>query len=257
MELVVPGSPENVWKAMATGPGTTGWFTRTTIDEYVGGVIHFDLGADGSSKGEVTEWNPPQRFAYVEREWMEGAPPVTTEVTITPRPDGQCVVRMVHSLTAAVETWDHMLEGFEGGWPIFFEVLKRYLHYFPGQPADLLRVDAAGGPDDLENWRRITSALNLVDANTGERRSTSADAPRLAGVVEYVQQDQKARELILKIDQPMDGIAIIGSFKRGDEARGVVLIYLYGAGAQACLKQSQQEWTDWFTRLLSTAPSGS
>ena len=30
MEFVVPGTPEQVWQAVATGPGNTAWFTRAT-----------------------------------------------------------------------------------------------------------------------------------------------------------------------------------------------------------------------------------
>ncbi|HJU40794.1 MAG TPA: hypothetical protein VJ724_14585, partial [Tahibacter sp.] len=54
MDLVVPGTPEEVWQALATGPGYTAWFTPTRIDERVGGTVYFDLGSMGSSTGEVT-----------------------------------------------------------------------------------------------------------------------------------------------------------------------------------------------------------
>lgn len=54
MELIVPGTPEQVWQAMATGPGNTAWFTRTTIDERVGGAVRFDFGPNGNSAGEVS-----------------------------------------------------------------------------------------------------------------------------------------------------------------------------------------------------------
>jgi len=29
MALVVPGTPEQAWRALATGPGNTAWFTKT------------------------------------------------------------------------------------------------------------------------------------------------------------------------------------------------------------------------------------
>ena len=88
MEVLVPGTPEQVWQAMATGAGNTAWFTRTTVEERSGGEIRFDFGANGSSVGEVTAWEPPHRFGYVEHEWNETAPPVATEVTITGRSGG-------------------------------------------------------------------------------------------------------------------------------------------------------------------------
>ena len=70
MEFLVPGTPEQVWQAIATGPGMSAWFTPTTVDEKVGGDIRFDFGADScgenTSSGTVTEWQPPVRFAYEE-----------------------------------------------------------------------------------------------------------------------------------------------------------------------------------------------
>lgn len=38
---------------MATGPGYTAWFTNATIEERVGGKVHFGFGPMGESAGEV------------------------------------------------------------------------------------------------------------------------------------------------------------------------------------------------------------
>ncbi len=75
----MPGTPEQVWQAMATGPAIQHWFTKTKVEAHIGGAIQFDFGPNGSSMGEVTAWEPPFRFGYVERNWSEGAPPVATE----------------------------------------------------------------------------------------------------------------------------------------------------------------------------------
>ena len=102
MEFLVPGTPEQVWQAIATGPGMSAWFTPTTVDERVGGAITFDFGddncGDATSSGSVTAWEPPHRFAYEEHGWSGDAPPVATEVVVTSRSGDRCVVRMVHSL---------------------------------------------------------------------------------------------------------------------------------------------------------------
>ena len=47
LEFLVPGTPEQVWQAIATGPGMSAWFTPTTVDECVGGAIEFDFGEGG------------------------------------------------------------------------------------------------------------------------------------------------------------------------------------------------------------------
>ena len=62
MEFIAPGTPEQVWQAMATSAGNGTWFTKAEIEERVGGVLKFDFGAMGSTTGEVTVWEPPRHF---------------------------------------------------------------------------------------------------------------------------------------------------------------------------------------------------
>jgi uncharacterized protein YndB with AHSA1/START domain len=72
-EIEVPGTPEEVWAAIATGPGIACWFVPAEVDERVGGEIVTHHGPYGDSKGVVTAWEPPRRFAYEEADWAEGA----------------------------------------------------------------------------------------------------------------------------------------------------------------------------------------
>ena len=72
-EIEVPGTPEEVWEAIATGPGIACWFVPAEVDEREGGEIVTHHGPYGDSRGVVTAWEPPRRFAYEEREWADGA----------------------------------------------------------------------------------------------------------------------------------------------------------------------------------------
>ena len=40
-EAEVPGSPEEVWEAIATGPGISSWFYPTDVEERVGGTLRY------------------------------------------------------------------------------------------------------------------------------------------------------------------------------------------------------------------------
>ena len=62
VEVEVPGTPEEVWKAIGTGPGVSSWFVPTEIEERLGGKVisHFGPGMD--SEATITEWNPPLHF---------------------------------------------------------------------------------------------------------------------------------------------------------------------------------------------------
>jgi uncharacterized protein YndB with AHSA1/START domain len=254
MEFVVPGTPEQVWHAIATGPGMSAWFTPTKVDEHVGGAISFNFGeancGEDVSSGNVTAWEPPTRFAYEEYGWSGEAPPVATEVTVTSRSGDQCVVRMVHSLFTDKDDWDDELESFETGWPGFFEVLRVYLRHFPGARAATVHAMTSQPGGDAEVWSRLTSALNLAGANVGEYRQTPTNAPPLAGTVERVHQDGNSRELMLRLDEPGAGVAVIGSCQVGDESRGMASVFLYGDDAADTAAREQTKWSDWLRGLF-------
>src|SRR3990170_123319 len=42
-EVEVPGTPEEVWQAIATGPGISSWFVPTRVEERVGGAAISDF----------------------------------------------------------------------------------------------------------------------------------------------------------------------------------------------------------------------
>ena len=54
MEFLVPGTPEQVWQAMATGPGNAAWFTRAEIEEKIGGRLTFHFMPGVTSGGRTT-----------------------------------------------------------------------------------------------------------------------------------------------------------------------------------------------------------
>jgi uncharacterized protein YndB with AHSA1/START domain len=256
MELVVPGTPEQIWQALATGPGVTAWFTKTTIEERVGGALRFDFGAMGSSAGEVTTWEPPRLFGYVERDWSPGAPPVATEVTITGRSGDRCLIRMVHSLFSSTDDWDDQLEGFEKGWPAFFDVLRLYLAHFAGRPAASFTVMTSAEGDHLTVWKRLTEQLALTAADAGEQRTTASQPEALSGAIERVQQQRHERYLLMRLDAPTPGVVILGTYAAESKVNVSMTLYVYGDDAAARAHASEQKWQAWLSeRFASTATS--
>ena len=109
----------------------------------------------------------------------------------------------------------------------------------------------AGHPDgEAQAWSMMTTALNLAGANVGERRETPADAPHLKGVVERVHQDANSRELMIRLDEPGEGIAVIGSYRMGEEARGAASIFFYGSSAAETAASERTKWAVWLRDLL-------
>lgn len=249
MEVLLTGTPEQVWRAMATGDGNAAWFTEATIEERVGGKLEFHFGPGMSSSGEVTVWEPPHRFSYVEREWDKDAPPVATEVVITSRSGGQCLVRMVHSLFTSSDDWDDQMEGFEGGWPGFFEVLRLYLAHFADKTAASARIMTSTTGDQLAVWSRLMNDLGLAGLNAGERRTTSDHPEKLSGIVQTVHQDDRKRYALLRLDEPA-GVAMIGTYGMGDTVNVSAIIFFYGDGAEEKARASDGLWRDWLVKTF-------
>lgn len=251
MELLVPGTPERVWEAMATGPGYTAWFTKAEIEEKVGGSLRFVMGPGMESTGQVTFWEPPRQFGYVEHGWSEGAPPVATEVTITARSGGKCVVRMVHSLFSETDDWDNELEGFESGWPGFFEVLRIYLVHFAGKKAATASAMAMSMQEDaLTVWTRLTNALGASGINAGEQFTVSSGPEPVSGIVENIKQDSVSRFTLSRIDQPAPGIFYFGTHGHDKGTHANMSFYLYGDDAAEKAASMEPAWREWFARTV-------
>lgn len=264
MDLLVPGTPEHVWAAIATGPGNTAWFIPSEITPEVGGTIRFDFGQGVSTSGEVTTWAPPYRFGYVERDWEVGAPPVATEITITSRAGNQCVLRMVHSLFTSSDDWDDQLEGFEKGWPGYFALLRTYLAHFAGMEAASFMAMAACEADALSAWQQLGEHFGLTGASVDERRTPTALPEAWSGIVEQVYQDAEQRYIILRLDAPAPGIALVGTHQSraglGEveaqigKRKGTNISlcrYFYGDDAETRATESEPRWREWLAQTFA------
>ncbi|MGW0158039.1 SRPBCC family protein [Mycobacterium sp. NPDC003323] len=249
LNLVVPGTPEQVWRAVATGAGNSAWFTQTEIDERVGGAIRFDFGPSGSSEGEVTEWDPPRRIGYVERDWCGDAPPVATEITVTARSGDRCVIRMVHSLFTDADDWDDQIEGFESGWPGHFAILQSYLAHFPDRPAATFHISA--GADGTEPWKRFTAAFGVDGVDVGDLRTIGVVADNINGQVERIYQDQRQRYMLLRLAEPIPGLIQLGMHTSPEHAVVGINAFFYGDKAREDAELSRASWQ----RLLDDTPS--
>jgi uncharacterized protein YndB with AHSA1/START domain len=252
-EVEVPGTPEDVWQAIASGPGISSWFVPTTLDERVGGSVVCDFGPGMESLSTVTAWDPPHRFAADSRDDMgPDDPTVATEWIVEARSGGTCVVRVVHSWFTSSDEWDDQFEGHTYGWIAFFRILRLYLTHFRGLPSSAFQLMGAAPEPKSEAWEALTSRLGLKDAQVGQRVNTSQSAPPLAGTVEWVGQTEWP-EILLRLEEPAPGIAHIVPHQMGGQVYLITRIYLYGDQAPAAVARAEPMWQAWMNEHFPIA----
>ena len=257
VEAEVPGTPEEVWQAIATGPGISSWFVPTEFEERDGKpvAVKLNFGPGMESRSAVTAWDPPRRFAAEANGWVPGSPPIADEWSVEARGGGICVVRVVHSLFASTDDWDNQLEGTESGWPGFFRILRIYLTHFRGQRSAMMKWMAPFAGTEAEAWEMLTAALGLKGMSVGQRRTAPAGAPALSGVVEYVTQNPY--DALLRLDKPGPGVAALGAVNFGGPSMVALTCYHYGDQAAGTVARETPLWQAWIQKRFPTPPEPS
>ena len=253
VETEVPGTPEEVWKAIATGPGISAWFVPTKLEQREGGAIVLDFGAGMESEAVIKVWDPPRRFVAESKEQMgPGSPTVADEWMVEAKSGGTCRVRIVHSWFASTDDWDKQFESVEKGWPAFFRILKIYLTHFRGQASDLIPLMAMSSESKSAVWKKLLGSLGFAHLTEGQRVETAHGAPRLTGIVERV-VDKEHEELFVRLEEPTSGVAHFLPVVMGSQACLSVRLYLYGTQARAVVAREAPVWQAWISGLLQPA----
>src|SRR5262245_18222625 len=253
-EAEVTGTPEEVWAAIATGPGVSSWFVPTTIDGREGGDIIASFGPGMDSAAKVTSWDPPRRFTAENAEGMgPGSPTFATEWTVEARAGGKCRVRVVHRWFTEKDDWDNQFEGTVYGWRAFFRVLDLYLIHFGGMPCSAFQLMSfAPAPQD-KAWNALSGSLGLERASAG--KSFKSRTPVMAGVVERVGEIAYP-ELLLRLEAPAPGLTHMFAMPMGGQVCLSVRSFLYGNRAAAAVASEEPKWQAWLNELFP-APMGS
>ncbi len=246
IEFEVTGTPEEVWQAIATGPGISSWFVPTEIEERNGKPVAVKVNFGGMEmRSEVTAWDPPRMFSRTAAGWLPGSPPIADEWTVEARGGGTCVVRIVQSLFASTDDWDMQLESAKQGFASFLKLLQLYLAHFRGQPAAMKEFRAPAPGTDEASWEALTAALGLRSMSVGQRFAVPAGVPPLSGVVEYVTHDPF--DALLRIDKPAPGVAALGiAGFPGCPSMVAMNLYLYGDQAAESVARVTPLWQAWF-----------
>ncbi|PYC80261.1 SRPBCC domain-containing protein [Streptomyces tateyamensis] len=233
----LPADPEQVWAAIATGPGIDAWFMgRNEVEPREGGTASMDTGGH-VAQAVITAFEPGKRFA-TRTATAEDGRFMAFEYLIEGRAGGSTVLRLVHSGLLG-DDWQDEYDALRRGWPFHLHTLAEYLTHFPGRtavPVFALAMPAGQSAEQLGTV--LARGLALPDRPpVGARVQARPEGlPVLDGEVTWSNEEH------LQL-RTADGIF---SFHHGP---GVVLTghHLFGpapAGAEAA-------WQQWLTDLFA------
>lgn len=243
----VPGTPEQVWQAIATAKGMTAWFLPTELEEREGGALHFSMGPEMGSDGRVTEWEPPRRLVY-EEDWAalmgqepDALSPLRSEFLVEAQSGGTCVVRVTSSGFGTGADWESEFWGEMGtNWMPFFDNLRLYLAHFPGQEATQLEVTASHPGDAHAVWARLHDALG---------RGAEGDPFELRGATGTVERVGD-RQTLVRLTAPVPGMLTAFAFGVGEgQSTAGLRAYLFSADAADYVRREEPGWRDWLEGL--------
>ena len=253
VEVEAPGTPEEVWQAIASGPGISAWFVPAEFEERDGKpvAVTLNFGPGMDSRSVVTAWDPPRMFVKEAAGWFPGSPPIATEWSVEARaggrlrrPRGPKPLRQHGRLGRA--THRHRIG--------LARLLPHLADLSQALPRPALRVHAIHGS------RRGNAGGSLGDADRGNgvQRSGCRDRigsvppglPALGGVVESVGQDPPGA--LLRLDRPGPGTAALYTMKYGGSVMAMLSFYLYGEDPAGTAARETPLWQAWLGEHFPT-----
>jgi uncharacterized protein YndB with AHSA1/START domain len=239
-EAEVPASPDEVWAAIATGPGIDSWFMGR--NEVTADAVHTVFG-EYAPELPITGRDPARRFAYGSGRAPDGRF-IAYEFMIEGRAGGSTVLRTVTSGFLPGDDWADEFEAMTLGGELYFRTLVEYLTYFAGRFA---RPVTAFGPPAAD-WARdrllLCRALGLPpEPKPGDpARLTTATGPAETGAAEGVVYFANAHAIGVRTPDALY------RFIRGFGKPVVAMHHLFAADTEP--GEPGQTWEAWLSRTL-------
>lgn len=238
-EITLDATPEQVWAAIATGPGIDSWFMgRNEIEPREGGRTRMTMG-DMTAEGTVTAWEPERRLAYRSDASPDGRF-MAFEYLLEGRDGGGTVLRFVHSGFLG-DDWEEEYDALRKGDRVYLEKLAVYAAHFAGRTAGhLLFIPGPQVPDAERVRAAFADALGItgpLEKGAPVRLSVEGLDPA-EGVVEFVSRP----DVVFRTD---DGIHTL---LHGYRDTVVVEYHGFAPGDQ---DKMEQAWRAWLDRLAA------
>jgi uncharacterized protein YndB with AHSA1/START domain len=247
LEAILPASPEEVWEAIATGPGIDSWFMgRNEVEPREGGAVAMDTGGQ-RAEAVVTAYEPGKRFATRTAAGPDGQF-MAFEYLIEGRERSSTVLRVVHSGMLG-DNWQDEYDALRRGWPFHLHTLREYLTHFPGRTGVPVFAMAQTGDRPVTEVRAaLTGALSLPALVTVGARAHAEPAglPPLDGEVTWADEERFAI-------RTADGLYSFHGFA------GIVLMFHHlfapdsatDTATDTASGTAEAAWQHWLTGLLA------
>jgi uncharacterized protein YndB with AHSA1/START domain len=240
-EIDIPATPEQVWAAIASGPGIDSWFMgRSEVEPGEGGRTRFAM-AGHVEESTVTAWEPGKRFAHRTDPGPDGTF-MALEYLIEGRDQGGTVLRLVQSGVLG-DDWETEYEAMGLGWDMYLGTLAAYVTHFPGRTGSPVTAFRPGAGDPDEVWAAVAGAFGLTGpVAEGERaRLELPGLPPIDGVV-----DLAGLPTYFGVRTPD---ALYRFLHSGTDRGNALVLGHHIFAADPGPARTEQAWQDWLTRL--------
>lgn len=155
-EFTVDATPDEVWAAIASGPGIDSWLMGRTEVDSVDKTVTFSMYGQVST-GSITAWEPGHHYAMQEEKKPDGTF-TAQEWLIESRDGGGAVVRVVHSGLLG-DDWEAEYNGLSVGTRAYLRKLVVYLNHFAPRAGKASLF--LPGPITKDSWADLTAAVGV------------------------------------------------------------------------------------------------
>ena len=247
-EVELDATPEQVWEAIASGPGIDSWYMgRTELEPRAGGTVVTTMGTF-ALESTITAWEPPgrgadssnSRFAHRGADGPNGRF-VAYEFLVQGRDNGSTVLRMVADGFLPGDNWEAEYQAMLGGGELYFRTLVEYVTHFAGRTATPVTASGPKVADPPATWARLLAELGLPDrpAVGDPVRYTPAGLPPIDGVVDHTAPGYlgvRTADALYRFIQGFFGSMVVGHHVFADPTG----------------TQTDRAWKAWLTRLTNT-----
>lgn len=186
-DITVDVTPEQVWAAIATGPGVDSWFMgRNQVEPGIGSTTRLELDGGFTMESTITAWDPPRHFAFAGTPGPDGSFHAF-EYLVEGRDGGSTTVRWVHSGFLGQDDWESEYDALRKGDPMYLGALAAYLTHYAGRVATPVAAWAPPQSDEDSAWAGLARGLHLgVDEVVRDApvHLELPDGTKLTGVVD-------------------------------------------------------------------------